>query len=205
MRTIFRQFTLAMFICVVAGAQAAVVYQNNFDAGNASLSNFGSYGTGTIQATGGQLVVGVSDIGGVQLNTASLGGYSPTLSANSGMVTWAFNVSNQDGQFNNNFVIVLGASIADPYDFSFPAQGYVLMGGGFVGNRMILARFDHGVTSIDTSRYVVDVFDGLATLPQRGSVRVTFEPSKRHVEFVYGQGLVLHRPHCCLDISRTGG
>ena len=102
-KTMFRQISVAVLITAAVAAQASTVYQNNFDAGSSSLSDFTPYtlyGATSIQASGGQLVIGETGLayGGVSLNTASLAGYSTILSANVGTVTWAFNVANMDVQ-----------------------------------------------------------------------------------------------------------
>lgn len=166
-----------MFITVFADVRAAMVYQNNFDSGSSSLSGFTSYGTATNAVSAEQLVIGISGLsgGGISLNTATLNGYSTTLSANVGMVTWAFNVSNSNGAYNNMFCVVLAGNTSDPYNSGFPAKGYSLKGGGYVGNRMLLSRFDRG---LNTYQILIDVPNtlGLGTLPQTGAVRITYEP-----------------------------
>lgn len=109
-------------------------------------------------------------------STAFTPGYNPILSQNTGLVTWSFNVSNQDGSFNNHFSCVLASTMAYPYksDQEF-AHGYALNGGGMVGNRMVLKRFDYGLGG--GSEILIDITDGLGPLPDKGSFRITFDPA----------------------------
>ena len=103
-------------------------------------------------------------------------GYDPMLSQNSGLISWSFNISNQDGAYNNYFACVLASTKADPYDTDAGfARGYAFCGGGMVGDRMLIKRFDYGMGG--GSRILIDVSDGLGPLPDKGSLRITFDPA----------------------------
>jgi hypothetical protein len=192
-KMMFRQISAAVLLITAAvAAQASIVYQNNFDAGSASLSGFTSFGNATSQVLDGQLAVGVSSLneGGVSLYTGSLAGYSTTLSENVGTVTWAFDVANSDGTYNNGFRIVLAGNTSNPYGLAynqgFPSEGYSLSGGEYAGNRMLFSRFYNGATTYQT---LIDVPDGLGTLPQTGAIRITYEPSSDTWSFYMDTGL----------------
>src|ERR1700690_579681 len=84
-------------------APGTTVYSNNFDSGAASLAGLAIVNESSFSSVGvdsGQLRI---DPAGslssyVVANTASFAApYSSTLKNNPGTVTWAFNVSNQDG------------------------------------------------------------------------------------------------------------
>jgi hypothetical protein len=100
-------------------------------------------------------------------------GFSSVLSQNNGVIEWAFNVANQDGSFNNAFHFVLGSTIADA--LSTGAQGYELTGGGLVGNTMVLSSFYEGANGPQTT--LIDVANGLGTMPQMGSFMISFNPA----------------------------
>ncbi len=99
-------------------------------------------------------------------------GFANTLSRNAAPISWTFNVGNQDGSFNNSFDFVLGSTIEDAT--SIGAQGYHFTGGGLVGNRMVLSRFNFGTGG--GQDVVIDIPDGLGTMPQMGSFKITFDP-----------------------------
>lgn len=108
------------------------------------------------------------------LNTSSFGnGYQSVLSQSAGTISWSFNLSNQDGAFNNGFDFILASSAINPYDGN-PGFGYVLTGGGLVGNRMTLSRFSTGIYGGAVA--LIDIVNGLAPLPQEGSFKITYEP-----------------------------
>jgi hypothetical protein len=101
------------------------------------------------------------------------GPYSTILKDNPGTVTWAFNVSNQDGESNNGFFFCLGSDSADPMNYL--SSTYVFQGGEFVGNAM---EFD-GVGSAFPSFSLLQIpsANGLGPLPSMGSFRITYDPS----------------------------
>src|SRR4051794_29879380 len=84
----------AVFTLAGLGVEGGVVYQNDFNLGKTSLAGLDQFGSGAVEVAGGHLALTPS-VGavGVTLDTSSLGaGYSTTLSANQGTVSWAFNV-----------------------------------------------------------------------------------------------------------------
>jgi hypothetical protein len=96
-----------------------------------------------------------------------LAGYSSILSDNSETVEWSFKVSNADLLYNNGFFFVPSMDGADPFG---SVRGYALRGGGMVGNRMYLSRFDLVLNGPET--ILIDVPDalGLGPLPQVGAL-----------------------------------
>jgi hypothetical protein len=156
-------------------ATGLTVYTNNFDDQYALYDLYRIvpiYSGDNIMVDSGQLRIDVGSFASafVQANTALFGGprrYSSILENNPGTVTWAFNVSNQDAQYNNGFELVLssepGASLYGGYFYEFS-------GGGYFGNQMLFSGNGQALISIPSS-------DGLGTLPSKGSFRITYEPS----------------------------
>ncbi len=154
-------------------SEAASVYQNTFSSPD-SLNGFTHYGTGSVGIESGQLRI---DTTGFSARSLSLdtslsfsSAYKPILSQNSGLISWSFNLANQDGAYNNGFSCILASTMADPYDLG--ADGYSFRGGGMVGNRMVIKRFDYGLGG--GGEILIDITNGLGPLPQKGSFRITF-------------------------------
>lgn len=166
----------------VATGQANTVYFNNFDSGSASLNGLsivGATSSSSVSVDSGQLRI--DPLGGetytyVVANTASFAApYSSILKDNPGTITWAFNVSNQDGgpNLNNGFFFSLASDSTDPLVYT--SSSYLFSGGIFVGNAM---EFD-GVGNEFPSYYLLQIpsADGLGPLPSKGSFRITYDPS----------------------------
>lgn len=190
-------FRLTCLLSLAAlSAHGTMVYENHFDS-SADLTDFTVFGesfTGytppplhQISVQNGELIIDTQSLSPNGAGTAptlfgraslmvGAGQFDPlfktTLSNNPGLVTWGFNVANQDGAFNNGFEITLASTMADP--FLIAADGYALKGGGSVGNRLYLTRFDFGLGG--GQQLLIDLAQGLAPLPQHGSFRVTFDP-----------------------------
>jgi hypothetical protein len=99
--------------------------------------------------------------------------YHPALSENDGPVTWWFNLSHENPSiYNNTFHFVLAGTTEDPFDGG--AQGYYFKGGDVAGDRMGIFRFDSGLSG--TEQVIVNVEDGLGTLPDKGSFKITYNP-----------------------------
>jgi hypothetical protein len=111
-----------------------------------------------------QLMKGYADLGP---------GFTSIFSQNAGIISWAFNVANQNGSANNEFQFILGSTHQDPTG-SIAPKGYLFWGGGGVGNRMVLARFDAGTGGHQSE--IIDIEEGLGPMPQMGSFRITFDP-----------------------------
>ena len=101
--------------------------------------------------------------------------YTSVLGDNPGVVSWSFNVSNEDGQFNNSFGFALASSAPDPRIFT--TSSYVFQGGGFVGNRMGLLRQVEPILGGPTFDFLIDIPNGLGTLPEMGSFQITYDPN----------------------------
>jgi hypothetical protein len=187
-----------LILLLSAATSRGAVYVNTFDS-PAALNGFTIYGEPpnnynppplhTVNVSGGQLVIQTTSFnpngpgvppslsGSATLSLKSAltfgPGYHSVLSQNSAPVAWSFNVANQDGAFNNDFFFVLASTLPNPYDIG--AHGYYFKGGGMVGNRMGLWRFDLGLGGGQS--VLIDVIDGLAPLPQQGSFRITYNPA----------------------------
>jgi hypothetical protein len=191
---------LITLACLPA-ADAAILYRNTFDTSD-NLTDFTVYGEEFIGCDPPPLHAVSVDAGQLRIDTTQqrpngpgtypvLSGraflsldtsrtfqqsYNPTLSQNSRLISWCFNVSNQDGALNNDFSFVLASTLANPYNTDAKyACGYALCGGGMVGNRMVLKRFDYGLGG--GNAILVDITDGLGPLPEKGSFRITFDPA----------------------------
>jgi hypothetical protein len=160
-----------------AYADAAVVYSNTFSSPT-SLNDFSIFTRDDASASidDGQLALQLNSISARAYASLNLAAHAPALktilSENPGLVTWAFNVSNSDGAFNNAFVFVIAGTDANPT--SATARGYFFNGGGLVRTRMLFRNFGPGLY-VDM-RYLIDVTSGLSTLPEKGSFRLTYAP-----------------------------
>lgn len=160
-------------------AQGALVYRNDFESGSASLEGWQRFGPGPVAVEAGELTLRPArfDVVGASLDLSRWGvGYASVLKQNPGPVSWSFNLSNQDGAVNNGFAFVLAGNQQDPTGLA--AVGYALSGGGNVGNRMLLWRFDFGIGG--GGSVIVDIPDaiGLGTLPEKGTFRVSYDPAE---------------------------
>jgi hypothetical protein len=167
---------------------ATTVFSDNFDSGATSLNGLSivdETGSSSVSVDSGQLRIDSSGSEStyVVANTTSFAApYSSILKNNPGTVTWAFNVSNQDGDLNNGFFFSLASDSTDPLVYT--SSSYLFFGGVFVGNAM---EFD-GVGSEFPSFYLLEIpsADGLGPLPSKGSFRITYEPST-DLWSVYGE------------------
>ena len=160
-------------------APGTTVYSNNFDSGAASLGGLAivdETGSSSVGVDSGQLridSVGARSTYVVANTTSFAAPYSSTLKNNPGTVTWAFNVSNQDGSLNNGFFFSVASSSINPLVYT--SSSYLLFGGVFVGNRMEFNGVGSGFPSI--LLFEIPSADGLGPLPSKGSFRITYEPS----------------------------
>ncbi|MCP3893709.1 MAG: Ig-like domain-containing protein [Bacteroides sp.] len=99
--------------------------------------------------------------------------YKTRLADSPGVITWSFNLSNQDYFFNSQFAFVLASTTED--HLATNSYCYVLQGGGYVGNIMKLKRRN---TMYEPEVNLIDIpsESGLSTLPSKGSFRITFDP-----------------------------
>ena len=160
-------------------AQETTVYFNDFNSGAASLNGLtivNESSSSSVGVVSGQLSINPIGLPNsfVVANTASFAApYSSILKNNPGTVTWAFNVSNQDGSLNNGFFFSLASSSIDPTVYT--SSSYLLFGGAFVGNRMEFNGVGVGFPSV--LLFEIPSSDGLGPLPSKGSFRITYEPS----------------------------
>jgi hypothetical protein len=172
----------------VLTAPGTTVYSNNFNSGAASLAGLAivnESSSSSVSVDSGQLRIDPAGAPSsyVVANTASFAApYSSTLKNNPGTVTWAFNVSNQDGGLNNGFFFSVASSAISPLVYT--SSSYLLFGGVFVGNRMEF----NGVGSGFPSHLLFEIpsANGLGPLPSKGSFRITYEPST-DLWSVYGE------------------
>lgn len=103
-------------------------------------------------------------------------GLQPTLDNNRAPISWSFNVSNENGLYNSAFKIFMGATGPYPYA-SIQERGYSFGGGGYVGDRMIMERFNLGAGGNSTNLVDIPSENGQGPLPDRGTYRITYDPS----------------------------
>ena len=170
---------LSALLIYCSTSLASQVYINTFDTGD-SLDDFTIHRkfdpSENISTESGQLRIETVGRGKVSLSldTNSFEDtYNSTLSQNSGIVSWSFNISNENYDFNNSFSITLANTNQDPFDIS--GHGYFFNGGGMVGNRMGLWRFDYGIGGGQEA--LIDITDGLGVLPEKGSFKITYNPA----------------------------
>jgi hypothetical protein len=184
LKLFFSPTGIACLVVLLGGilrATGTTVYFNDFDSGAASLDGLSivdESGSSSVGVVSGQLRIDPTGAPStyVMANTTSFAApYSSTLKNNPGTVTWAFNVSNQDGALylNNGFFFCLASSSIDPLVYT--SSSYLLFGGVFVGNRMEFNRIGIGFPS--NLLFEIPSSDGLGTLPSKGSYRITYEPS----------------------------
>ena len=183
----FRWTILVAAVLATTRAEAVVVYQNDFNA-QTSLNGFtfgataGGQPPTSVDLTSGQLRIvlgtGLPNGGYAAVQASAYGTpYSPVLASNPGLVSWAFNLSNQDGAFNNEFAVALASTAADARVFT--SSSYVFAGGGYVGNRMGLWRQLGQAQGGPTYQPIIDITNGLGPLPQKGSFRITYDPASQ--------------------------
>lgn len=168
-----------------------VVYSNDFNQPD-SLNNLiiGEIGTAKVITDQNQLRInpgfGYLNRGFIVINLADISSfYKYRLAENTGIVTWSFNVSNVDGDFNNLFQVSI-FSKPDPSDAQ--GFGYVFTGGGYVQNRFILSRQALAFSPfgpVDVP--LVDEVNGLGTLPMRGAIKITYNPANHEWHLYFEQ------------------
>ena len=147
------------------------IYENTFGA----LEDF--HGTkvddGSISIESEQLNVYIAPEASNATYVLDIAAFSPlyksTISENSDLITWLFNLSNQDGTYNNGFHFVLHSTTKNPFKICF--QGYYFRGGGMLGNRMGLWRFPCGIGG--DQEVLIGIPNGLGTLPDEGAFKIT--------------------------------
>jgi len=175
-------FAAVLGLSALCGQSSVVegktVYSNNFNSGNASLSEFVVAGKGpySVDVVSGQLRINTStptpSKGYAAIHASKFAApYSSTLKDNLGLVSWSFNVSNENGMFNNSFFFSLASDAPDSQVYT--STSYVFDGGGYVGDRMML--YCHsGPGSVKS---IIDITNGMPNLPYKGSFRITYDPS----------------------------
>ena len=172
----------------INAANSETVYSNHFDSLDGIFTSTGTFG-GSVSLESGQL-----KLSGVEFNfrgayasiehTLYSLPYTGTLGDIQGTISWSFNLSNMDaseGGINNDFEVHLVSSNLSPDDST--QYSYALMGGGFVGNRMMLARTTHTNSPYGNEFAIlveVPSAEGLEPLPEKGSFRIDFTPSTGH-------------------------
>ncbi len=170
----------------------SVSYSNNFENGMSSLDGFsiGEVGDGTLTVESGRLKLSPGS-GYLNRSYASfkpadfLPGFDPVLDSNTGLLTWAFNVSNEDGvSLNNMFAFEIGSE-SDPSDGSI--FSYDFSGGGFVGDRMLVRNSAHANSPMGPeSMVLVDEANGLEP-GNEGAFRITFDPGNGRWDVYFEQ------------------
>jgi hypothetical protein len=182
----------ALFCLFHKETRGAVVYHNSFDATSAIDGFDVTLSNGDLEVIDGQLRMttyhsyGVTPNGSISamLNYAEdVGIVGQTLKSSSGVMTWAVNIANQSGGYNNGGALVLASSSVNPFDI--PATGYAVLFGGSAFDRMYLKRFDYGLGG--GSEILIDTEFGLSELPLQGSLKVTYDPTSDQWEMFFAQ------------------
>lgn len=167
---------------------ATIIYFNDFS--DNSLSDFivRERGTGKLLVENGQLRINPGrnylNSAGIVLDAAAkLTNYNSQLSGNIGLITWAFNISNMDGKFNNNFKFIISSQskLSEPTTF-----GYSFQGGGYVADRMMFSRIAYALSPYQSvSETIFDTRYGLPVLPKMGAIKITFNPVNNEWKLYY--------------------
>ncbi len=178
-----------------------IIYENDFSSD--SLNDFvvGEIGVATVNIELGKLQInpgtGYLNRGFVALDLAAISSnYMANLDDNTAKITWAFNVSNIDGTVcsscNNTFGFYL-YSFPDPSEGT--AYGYSLTGGGYVGDRMLMdQRASTNSPFGPVSNTMIDITDGLGTLPSIGAFKITYDPNTGGWELYYEESIAIMNP-----------
>ncbi len=167
---------------------AIVIYSNDFSTETIEDFTILEEGTGKVVLDNGQLRINPGDTylnrASISLDTSKLlTGYMSQLSLNQGIITWAFNVSNFDGQYNNTFSFLISnkSSLSELGNFYYSFQG-----GGFVESRMMLRRSaDYRSPFGNVSEDMIDIINGLGILPQVGAIKITFNQTTNEWKLYY--------------------
>ena len=177
-----KKIVCLLFIAISITVHAVTIYSNNFDAGNSSLAGLLRYGS-QVSIENGQLKLaggtGYDDRAGAAIYLPGLSPeYKSTLSQNKGLITWAFNISNIDGAYNNLFRISPAYS---SNDLSYSSgYGYTFKGGGMVQERMYLNAVAYSNSPFGpVNQIMIDETDGIGTITngKKGSVKITYNPA----------------------------
>ncbi len=130
--------------------------------------------------------------------------YIANLDDNTAKITWAFNVSNIDGTVcgscNNTFGFYL-YSAPDPSEGT--AYGYSLTGGGYTGNRMLINQKASANSPFGSVfNIMIDITNGLGTLPSIGAFKITYDPNTGSWELYYEESVAIMNP---MDITNMVG
>ncbi|MFV1985045.1 MAG: PKD domain-containing protein [Thiohalomonadales bacterium] len=183
-----------------------IVYFNDFSENTLSDFIIEENGTGKLLIENEQLRInpgkGYLNNAGIILDAAKLNNYNTQLSANIGLITWAFIISNEDGEFNNLFDFTLSSKVGmdDPATF-----GYSLSGGGYVGDRMMLSRIAHALSPYGS--VLENIFDttfGLSILPKIGAFKITFNPVNSEWKLYYKVGIQKIDPVLITNLIGSG-
>lgn len=177
---------MSLRVLMECHAASTEVYFNDFENPTGSLNDFllnnvgGSQSQFSIGITNGELRIapGSPEPSGAYAAISTdrfLAPYSNVLSNSPGLVTWAFNVWNQDGVWNSSFFFAVASSSPDALVYS--SSSYFFQGGGMVGDRMALFRQTGPPYGGPSSVPIIDIPNGLGTFPQVGSFRITFDPA----------------------------
>jgi hypothetical protein len=169
-----------------------LIYENDFS--GSALSDFlvGEEGDAQVSIDQGELKIspgaGYQNRGYVALDLPGLSAeYPATLVESDAKIIWAFNVSNVDGAIcgacNNLFYFKI---YSDPDPSAPTGLGYSLMGGGFAGSRVLLSQEASALSPVGPIfNAIVDLSDGLETLPTIGAFRLEYEPITSIWELYY--------------------
>lgn len=187
-----------------------IIYHNDFS--DSSLCNLiiGERGTATVNVEQGQLVIkpgeGYKNRGFIAIDLSVIPNkYNSRLDNNTKKITWAFNVSNKDGSVcgscNNLFSVSL---YGFPDTDDGPIYGYTFQGGGFLGNRMVLSKHSAGTSTFGSIfDILIDITNGLDTLPVIGAIKITYDPSFGSWELYYEESTSAINPLTITNLIGT--
>ena len=196
---------------VTVTVTTVIIYENDFSQNTLNEFVVGEEGSAKVSVDQGQLRIEPGENfynrGYVALNLPTLStDYFPKLIDNQAKVIWSFNISNIDGTVcgacNNSFVFSL-FSKPDPSDST--AFGYRLVGGGFVGSRVMLVQSALASSIFGpVGNTIVDISDGLEPLPTIGAFKLVYEPSTSLWELYYEESTNPPDPKSISNLVGTG-
>lgn len=182
---------------VTVVVNTVLIYVNDFSHNTLSGFLVGEQGNAQVSIDQGQLRIdpgeGYLNRGYVALDLSRVSPeYSVHLTDNPTKVIWTFNVSNIDGTTcgacNNLFEFNI---FSDPDPSAPTGFGYRLIGGGYGGSRVMLLQSALAFSPFGSvNNSIMDITDGLETLPTVGAFKLVYDPSTSLWELYYEESTV---------------
>jgi hypothetical protein len=177
------------------------IYENDFTSNSLDGFLIGDNGSARVLIDEGKLRIdpgeGHSNSGYVSLDlTVQSSEYTSKLIDSPSKIYWAFNISNVDGSVcggcNNLFLFELFSHDSPNAASGF---GYILQGGGFVGSRFLFSQEALAFSPYGPiSNTILDISDGLETLPTIGAFKISYDPTTSLWELFYEESTVQLNP-----------